>query len=84
MGVVGTNFGLATFGREPARPGGGDNFWRRFSSAHSGGTVNFTFGDGSVRGLNLTGSNVVGSDDWLLLQRLAGMADGDVFTDPTQ
>ncbi len=83
VGVVGTNFGLASLGREPALAGGGDNFWRRFGSAHSG-TVNFCFADGSVRGLNLEGSSAIGSDDWLLLQRLAGMADGDVVVDPTQ
>jgi prepilin-type N-terminal cleavage/methylation domain-containing protein/prepilin-type processing-associated H-X9-DG protein len=84
IGIVGTNFGLAIPGRERALAGGNDNFWRRFGSAHAGGTVNFAFADGSVRGLNLGGSNQIGSDDWLLLQRLSGMADGDVFTDPTQ
>ena len=83
IGIVGTNFGLAGLG-EPPLAGGNDNFWRRFSSAHAGGMISFVYGDGSVRGLNLAGSATLGSSEWLLLQQLAGMADGDVVNDPTQ
>jgi prepilin-type N-terminal cleavage/methylation domain-containing protein len=37
IGIVGTNFGLAN-PADPALAGGNDNHWRRFGSAHSGGT----------------------------------------------
>jgi prepilin-type N-terminal cleavage/methylation domain-containing protein/prepilin-type processing-associated H-X9-DG protein len=78
IGIVGVNFGLADPGREPALAGGGDNFWRRFSSLHTGG-VNFAFGDGSVRMVRFGATATIGSADWLVLAQMAGMADGGVY-----
>jgi prepilin-type processing-associated H-X9-DG protein len=76
IGIVGTNFGLADPGRE--LPSGGDNFWRRFSSMHTGG-VNFVWGDGSVRFVRYGSTATIGSPDWLVLAQMAGMADGAVY-----
>ncbi len=65
---------------------GVDSEWRQFSSYHTG-IVQFSMGDGSVRGLRqgstLQGaatSGAGGSADWWLLQALGGVADG-VVTD---
>jgi prepilin-type N-terminal cleavage/methylation domain-containing protein/prepilin-type processing-associated H-X9-DG protein len=46
-----------------------------FSSNHTG-VVNFAFADGSVHGLQIGTTAIVGSDDWWLLQALAGFRDG--------
>jgi len=47
----------------------------QFSSNHTG-MVQFAFGDGSVRGLRPGQTTTVGSNDWYLLQQLAGFKDG--------
>jgi prepilin-type N-terminal cleavage/methylation domain-containing protein len=68
-GSLGTKFGL--------RPSSGWNF---FSSKHTGGIVQFCFGDGSVQGLRPGGSdqrNPAGTS-WYVLQGLSGRADGQV------
>jgi Protein of unknown function (DUF1559) len=54
-----------------------------FSSRHTG-IVQFCMGDGSVRGLRpgATTTRNPASNDWWVLQTMAGLADGDVF-DPT-
>jgi prepilin-type N-terminal cleavage/methylation domain-containing protein len=67
---------------------GEDAEWRQFSSSHPG-IVEFAFADGSVRPLTtgatmyLPGANnsPPPSNDWLLLQQLAGMKDGTITTD---
>jgi prepilin-type N-terminal cleavage/methylation domain-containing protein len=47
----------------------------QFSSNHTG-VVQFAFGDGSVRGLRPGQTATVASNDWYLLQQLAGFKDG--------
>jgi len=47
----------------------------QFSSNHTG-IVQFAFGDGSVRGLRPGQTTTVASNDWYLLQQLAGFKDG--------
>ncbi|MBA4062791.1 MAG: hypothetical protein C0501_03625 [Isosphaera sp.] len=78
VGHVGTAFGLADPGVEQPTTDGSDNFWRRFSSMHSGG-VHFCNADGSVRFVRFGTTATVGSADWLTLARMAGMADGENF-----
>ncbi len=93
VGAASTKFGLLQGGAQPNtslltnQPGAS---WAAFSSRHAGG-VNFCFADGSVRmlrfgttylrsggpPLNLT----TPSNDWWVLQRLAGMQDGSSQTD---
>jgi prepilin-type N-terminal cleavage/methylation domain-containing protein/prepilin-type processing-associated H-X9-DG protein len=62
--------------------------WGQFSSRHPGGVL-FCFADGSVRSLRRDGTQPVGTAynwnnvsslpaNWLLLQRLAGMNDGEL------
>jgi prepilin-type N-terminal cleavage/methylation domain-containing protein/prepilin-type processing-associated H-X9-DG protein len=47
--------------------------WYQFSSTHTGGLVNFAFGDGSVKPLNPSISSYT-------FRALGGRADGDVIT----
>jgi prepilin-type processing-associated H-X9-DG protein len=70
VGAVGTKYGL--------QPPGG---WNGFSSLHAGGIVQFAFADGSVRPLRpgSTTQRVPASSDWYVLQRMAGMADGELY-----
>jgi prepilin-type N-terminal cleavage/methylation domain-containing protein len=49
----------------------------QFSSNHTG-LVQFAFGDGGVRGVRIGGTGTFLSNDWLLLQQLAGIQDGGV------
>jgi type II secretory pathway pseudopilin PulG len=49
--------------------------YAQFSSYHTG-IVQFAFADGSVRGLRPGGTATVYSNDWYLLQQLAGYKDG--------
>jgi prepilin-type N-terminal cleavage/methylation domain-containing protein/prepilin-type processing-associated H-X9-DG protein len=76
VGVIGLNFGLGDPAEVPDTAG--NEFWRRFSSMHSGG-VNFCFGDGSVRMVRFGNTRTVGSPDWLTLQQMGGANDGQVF-----
>jgi len=56
----------------------------QFSSNHSG-VVQFAFGDGSVRVLRPGQTATAGSNDWYLLQQLAGFKDGQTAdTSPIQ
>ncbi len=54
--------------------------WNQFASKHTG-IVQFTFGDGSVRGVRpgASATNNPASADWYTLQRMAGMSDGEVI-----
>ena len=54
--------------------------WNQFYSRHTG-IVQFAMGDGSVRSVRpgSTTTNNPASQDWLTLQSMAGMADGDVI-----
>ena len=70
VGEMGTVQGLA----DTTTPASA-NVWRMYGSAHPG-SVNFAFGDGSVRGLRVGDTKTLGSGDWLVLQQLAGMRDG--------
>ena len=62
---------------------GRDSEWRQFSSYHTG-IVQFCMGDGAVRSLRQgstlnipnTADGLGGSSDWLVLQAMAGVADG--------
>jgi prepilin-type processing-associated H-X9-DG protein len=77
VGEISTKFGLGKKGLPYGNslPGAG---WPNFSSAHPGG-VQFCFADGSVRLLRFGSTTVRSgtcSSDWLFLQRLAGMQDG--------
>ncbi len=45
----------------------------RFSSMHAGGVINFTLGDGSVKGLTTTTDNNI-------FLGMGGMADGSVIS----
>jgi prepilin-type N-terminal cleavage/methylation domain-containing protein/prepilin-type processing-associated H-X9-DG protein len=66
-GAAPTKFGM--------QPNAGWNF---FSSRHTGGIVQFCFGDGSVHGLRMgsTAQRNPAVQDWYVYQQLAGMADG--------
>jgi hypothetical protein len=55
----------------------GDAAWYQFSSSHSQ-VVQFGFGDGSVRGIRRGQTSTVYSNDWYLLQQLAGYKDGRI------
>jgi prepilin-type N-terminal cleavage/methylation domain-containing protein len=81
---MGTGIEMAKFGLAPGpnTPNGGWNF---FSSRHTGGLVQFCFGDGAVRAVRVSGTSVrnptpLGSD-WYILQGMAGMQDGDIVGD---
>jgi len=55
--------------------------WWHFSSRHTG-IVQFAFADGSVRSLRkgiATEYRAPNNTDWLVFQRIAGMADGEVI-----
>jgi len=55
--------------------------WASFSSMHTGGLVQFCFGDGSVRGVRQGGSQQryqPTSNAWWAVQAMAGMRDGDL------
>jgi prepilin-type N-terminal cleavage/methylation domain-containing protein len=58
----------------------GNSSWGQFSSRHTG-VVQFSVGDGSVRGVRpgATGTTLPASPDWYTLQAMAGMADGVSF-----
>lgn len=85
VGAAGTKNGIGV----PGQPSGGDNpgsSYVGFSSKHPGGSQ-FAFGDGSVRFLKAANTTVRGfstggvpSPEWLLLQSLAGIRDGEVAT----
>jgi prepilin-type N-terminal cleavage/methylation domain-containing protein len=71
-GALGVKFGL----RAPTSSGGPG--WQFYSSRHTG-LVQFSMGDGSVRGLRYAGTdqrNPAGIS-WYVLQAMAGKADGE-------
>jgi prepilin-type N-terminal cleavage/methylation domain-containing protein len=76
IGGCGTGLGLGR-GNLHWMSGGAD--WWRFSSRHAA-VVQFCFGDGSVRGVRFGQTAWLGSgmpsEDWALLQQLAGRRDG--------
>jgi prepilin-type N-terminal cleavage/methylation domain-containing protein/prepilin-type processing-associated H-X9-DG protein len=74
-GALGTKFGMFS------SPTSSNPTWSTFSSLHAGGIVQFAFADGSVRPLRpgATAQRVPASSDWYVLQRMAGMADGEVY-----
>jgi prepilin-type N-terminal cleavage/methylation domain-containing protein/prepilin-type processing-associated H-X9-DG protein len=74
-GALGTKFGM--FSSPTSSNPTGSNF----SSLHAGGIVQFAFADGSVRPLRpgATAQRIPASSDWYVLQRMAGMADGEVY-----
>jgi prepilin-type N-terminal cleavage/methylation domain-containing protein/prepilin-type processing-associated H-X9-DG protein len=83
VGAMGTKFGLGQPGLQfgdpnhPDAPGAG---WPTFSSRHPGG-VQFCFADGSVHLLKFGQTTVRRkhcSNDWYVLNALAGMKDGQV------
>jgi prepilin-type N-terminal cleavage/methylation domain-containing protein len=76
IGGLPTLIGLRNAGTSTNTPFG-------FASRHTG-IVQFALADGSVRGLRPGSSNVwnPASADWWTLQRMAGMADGEIF-DPS-
>jgi prepilin-type N-terminal cleavage/methylation domain-containing protein len=78
LGAMVTYFGLGPYpGNNPPASG-----WWQYSSVHTG-IVQFAFGDGGVRGLKY-GQTAIGnpnfsnppSNDWFVLQELAGYGDG--------
>jgi len=79
---MGTGIEMLKFGLAPGpnTPNGGWNF---FSSHHTGGIVQFCFGDGAVRGVRVSGTSVRNptqpGSDWYKLQSLGGMQDADVL-----
>ncbi len=91
IGEVTTKFGLGVVGAEVDNPPSRINLpgahWSMFSSRHSGG-VNFCFGDGHVKMLRFGSTThrrpgppnnlTTPSQDWWVLQRLAGMHDGQL------
>jgi prepilin-type N-terminal cleavage/methylation domain-containing protein/prepilin-type processing-associated H-X9-DG protein len=76
IGGCGTGLGLGR-GNVHWMQGGAD--WWRFSSRHAS-AVQFAFGDGSVRGVRFGQTAWLGSgmpsQDWALLQQIAGRRDG--------
>jgi prepilin-type processing-associated H-X9-DG protein len=86
IGSLPTKFGLGQpglpYGPDPvtgvSRPGAG---WPTFSSRHPGG-VEFCYADGSVHFLKYGTTTMRKpdcSEDWWVLQRLAGIHDGQVI-----
>jgi len=75
IGALGTKFGL----RAPVNAGGPG--WQFYSSRHPG-VVQFCFGDGSVRPVAFSTTDVRNptspGSPWYLLQALAGMRDNEV------
>jgi len=73
MGALGTLIGLSNSGTSGNTP-------FRFASRHTG-VVLFAMGDGSVRGIRpgATSTWNPASNDWWMLQRMSGMADGEVY-----
>ncbi len=65
-GALPTYYGLAPAGQGP---------WHSFSSRHER-AVHFAFADGSVRGLRRGRTAKLYSEDWWVLQELAGKRDG--------
>ncbi len=65
-GALPTYHGLAPAGQGP---------WNAFSSKHER-AVHFAFADGSVRGLRRAKTGTLYSEDWRVLQELAGKRDG--------
>jgi prepilin-type processing-associated H-X9-DG protein len=96
MGAISTKFGLGQPGLDYGNSLPGAS-WSTFSSRHPGG-VNFCFADGSVRMLKFgsttkrcavptpTGGTCQcpGSLDFLVLQQLGGMRDGQVIQNPIE
>ena len=86
-GGMPTKFGLfGGGGPTPSSPNNGGAFvggYNYFGSRHSG-IIQFGFGDGSVRGLRPGSSGVrnptTAGSDWYVLQAMAGMRDGDVYS----
>jgi len=67
---------LPTYWGLPSAPA--SQGWWHYSSRHTG-IVQFAFADGSVRGLRKGIGITPNSADWLVLQRIAGMQDGEVI-----
>ena len=67
--------------RHGLKPDHRNNSWAQFGSKHTG-IVQFSMGDGSVRGVRPAGTSVSAGPvtaDWFVYQAMAGMNDGDVF-----
>jgi prepilin-type N-terminal cleavage/methylation domain-containing protein/prepilin-type processing-associated H-X9-DG protein len=80
VGMMSTYYGLPQ--QTNPTPGAGDSVdgWYHFSSRHSG-IVQFAFADGSVRSLRRGDTDMLTkgwTEDWWVLQELAGWQDGGV------
>jgi prepilin-type N-terminal cleavage/methylation domain-containing protein len=78
------NFSLAWMGAGPMNSAWGlPNLaqWYTFGSKHTG-TVQFSYGDGSVRGVRRGIGATFFSNDWYAYSRAAGLTDGEVY-DPS-
>jgi prepilin-type processing-associated H-X9-DG protein len=74
-GALSTGWGLGKANVDPSVNANEAATWFKFSSRHAS-SVQFCFGDGSVRGLRFGTTGTWLSVDWWILQQLAGMNDG--------
>ncbi|MER3441981.1 MAG: hypothetical protein C4296_11525 [Gemmataceae bacterium] len=79
---AGTWIGIGAGGAVAGLPPDREPPWYAFGSRHTA-TVQFCFGDGSVRGMRRGATATLFSQDWYVLQELAGMRDGGL-RDTTQ
>ncbi|AWM39342.1 putative major pilin subunit [Gemmata obscuriglobus] len=83
VGAMPTKFGLHNGLSTTGTGGSSGALPLCFGSMHTGGVINFSLGDGSVRTLRPGSAGVrnplPSGGDWLILQQLSGAADGDTF-----